>query len=148
MAYFYLIFAVFLNSTSSIFGKFFFRKNDQRTDGAIFYNFWLILSVFAGWGVLYAFDFSFDPAVLIYSLLFAVFYIMGIAGLTGALQHGPAVLSTLLLGLSLLVPTVWGFFFWSSPVTFWVILGLILVAVAIVLCLWSGEKDEKSVSVK
>ena len=60
MPYVYLIVSVFMNATTSIFGKLFNKKNDEKKDSTIFYNFLLMVSVFIGWGILYATDFSFN----------------------------------------------------------------------------------------
>ena len=60
MPYIYLVLSVFMSASSSVFGKLFNRKNDNAKDSTIFYNFLLTISVFAGWGILYATDFSFE----------------------------------------------------------------------------------------
>ena len=133
MPYLYLIFCVLANASSSIFGKLFNRKTEALCDTATFYNFLMILSVFLGWGVLYAADFSFDVGVLPYSALFALCYTITLLGIIKALKHGSAALTSLLLGLSLLVTTVWGFFFWEADVTAPVIIGLVLVGISIAL---------------
>ena len=74
---------------------------------------------------------------------------MSNVGRINALKHGPAALTSLLISLSLIVTTVWGFFFWNAEVTPIVIIGLILVIVSMVLCLYSkGEKSEKHISAK
>jgi drug/metabolite transporter (DMT)-like permease len=46
--------------------------------------------------------------------------------------------------------SIWGFFFWNSPVTLPVISGLVLVVVALVLCLYNGKSadSEKKISTK
>ncbi len=148
MPYIYLILSVFMSASSSVFGKIFNRKNDAKKDSTIYYNFLLMISVFAGWGLLYAFDFSFNANVLIYSALFALCYTVCNVGIINALKYGPATLTSLLSGLSLLVTTIWGFIFWNTKVTVYVIIGLILVVFAIMLCLYTKEKDKKSISWK
>ncbi len=148
MPYIYLILSVFLSASSSIFGKMFNRKNDTQKDATVFYNFFLMISVSLGWGILYAIDYSFDADVLLYSVLFAGCYIVCNIGIINALKYGPIMLTTLLIGLSLIVTTVWGFIFWDAQVTPLVILGLLLVIAAISLCLYSKEKESKRISVK
>ena len=59
-----------------------------------------------------------------------------------ALKYGSVTLTTLLISLSLIVTTIWGFIFWDAKVTVPVIIGLIFVVVAIYLCLYSKEKEE------
>lgn len=148
MPYIYLIVSVFMNASSSVFGKIFNKKNDDKKDSTIFYNFLLMISVFIGWGILYLTDITFDVSVLWYSVLFALCYVSCNLGIINALKYGPAMLTSLFISLSLILTTLWGFFFWDAKVTVFVIIGLILVICAIVLCLYTKEKDEKSFSWK
>ena len=148
MPYLYLILSVFLNASASVFGKIFNKKNDGKQDCAAFYNFFLVVSVFVGWGILYAMDFSFDASVLWYSVMFAVCYSVCNVGIINALKYGSAMLTSLFLALSLLLTTLWGFFFWGAKITVAVVIGLLLVVCAIVLCLYSKEKEEKDFSWK
>ena len=146
--YIYLILSVFMSASSSVFGKIFNKHNDGRRDSSAFYNFFLMLSACLGWGILYAVDFSFDVGVLWYSALFAVCYITTNIGIINALKYGPTTLTSLLIGLSLIVTTIWGFVFWNAEISLLVIVGLVLVVCAIVLCLYSKESDKKAFSWK
>ena len=148
MPYIYLILSVFMSASSSVFGKLFNKRNDSKKDTTIFYNFFLLSSVCLGWGILYALDFSFDANVLWYSALFALCYTVYHIGSINALKHGPATLTALLVGLSLLVTTIWGFIFWDAKITIPVVIGLVLVGCAITLCLYTKKKDEKTISLK
>lgn len=148
MPYIYLVVSVFMSASSSVFGKIFNKKNDEKRDSTIFYNFLLMISVFIGWGILYIIDFSFDANVLCYSILFAICYTACNLGIINALKYGPAMLTSLFISLSLILTTLWGFVFWDAKVTLPVIIGLLLVACAIVLCLYTKGKDDKSVSWK
>ena len=148
MPYFYLVASVFMSASSSVFGKIFNKKNDTKKDSTIFYNFLLMISVFIGWGILYIIDFSFDVNVLWYSVLFAICYTACNLGIINALKYGPAMLTSLFIGLSLLLTTIWGFLFWDAKITAPVVIGLVLVVCAIVLCLYTKGKEEKSVSLR
>lgn len=148
MPYVYLILSVFMNASSSVFGKLFNKQNEMKKDSTIFYNFFLLSSVCLGWGILYAFDFSFNANVLWYSVLFAFCYTVCNLGIINALKYGPATLTSLLIGLSLLVTTIWGFIFWGAKVTALVVIGLVLVICAITLCLYTKRKDDKTISWK
>lgn len=148
MPYFYLITTTLLSAATSVFGKLFHKRNEGGKDGSPLYTLALIISALLGWGVIYIFDFSFDVGVLAFSILFSLFYIMGTLGIIRALECGPAMLTSLFIGLSLLIPTVWGFFFWNSPVSIPVIIGLVLVALSIFLCIYTKEKKEKALSGK
>lgn len=126
----------------------FTRQNGERHDSGTFYNFFLMISVFLGWCLLYVLDFSFDPKVLLYSALFGICYTVTNIGGINALKHGPVALTASIIGLSLILATIWGFFFWNAKVTFPVIIGLVLVVISIILCLYSREKEKKSFSIK
>lgn len=147
MPYLYLILSVFTSASSTVFGKLYNKQNDKK-DATVFYNFLLMLSVFLGWGILYAVNFSFEAGVLRYSVLFSACYICCNLGIINALKYGSAMLTTLFNSLSCIMTTVWGFFFWDVQVTIPVIVGLILVVIAFVLCLYTKGKDEKVFSWK
>ena len=148
MPYFYLIISVMMNSSYNLFGKFFNRRNETKKDATAFYNFLQLVAVFVSWGILYATDFSYDGRVLLYSFVFALGFTAANVGTINALKYGPASLTSLLISLSLILTTIWGFFFWDSKVTGFVIVGLVLVAVAIWLCLYTGKKNEQKISLK
>ena len=148
MDYFYLFFSVIFSSTSGIFGTFFNRRNEKSADGAKLYNFLQLSAVSLIWIIMFAFDYSFDAAVLPYSVAFAVSFTLCDIGIIYALKYGPASLTSLLLGLSLILTTVWGLIFWNAPVTVFVIIGIILVAASIFLCLYTGKREKKKISLK
>ncbi len=148
MPYIYLILSVFMSASYNVFGELFNRRNKGKKDSSAFYTFLLMLSVCIGWGILYALDFSFESNVLWYSVLFAACYILTNIGMINALKYGSVTLTTLLISLSLLVTTIWGFIFWGAKVTAPVVVGLVCVVAAIYLCLYTKEKDEKAFSLK
>lgn len=148
MSYLYLIAAVFMNASASIFGTLFNKNNESKADATKFYNFLQLVSVFLIWGILYAFDFSFEWRVLPYSFLFAACFALCNFGMINALKEGPTTLTTLFISLSLLLTTAWGFFFWGAAFTWAVAIGLILVAISITLCLCNGKREEKRISWK
>ena len=148
MPYVYLILAVVTCSSSSICGKLFHKQVGERRDSGIFYNFMLLVSVFIGWGVLFAVNPSFESGVLIYSALFAACYAACQFGTIRALEHGPATLTALFNSLSLILTAIWGLIFWDAPLTFLVVAGLVLVVCSITLCVYTKSNEEKSISAK
>ena len=149
MPYVYLALSVFLSASSSVLGKLFNKGSEGKKASGAFYNFLMLSCVFLCWGGLYVTDFSFEAPVLFYSVLFAVSYTVCNIGIINALKHGPAALTSLFVGLALIVTTIWGFFFWDAPVTLPVVIGLVLVSVSIYLCLCGkGKTEEKSFSWK
>ena len=148
MPYLYLTLAVFMSASSSIFGTYYNRSESGRLGGAFLYNLIMICSVFLAWAILFCFNFSFELKVLPYSLAFAIFFVLSLFGMISALNYGPTTLTSLFSSLSLLLATVWGLFFWDTKITIIVIVGLVLVAIAIVLCLFNGKKEQKKLSLK
>ena len=148
MPYLYLTLSVFLASSSNVLGKLFNRRNTQQKSAGVIYTFTLLLTVCLGWGILFVLDGSFDPSVLLYSLLFAISYATVQFGVINSLRHGPAVLTSLFTSLSMILTTIWGFFFWDSPLTLTVGIGLCLVVVSIVLCLYTKGSKDKAISGK
>jgi len=148
MPYIYLIISVFTSASSSILGKFYNRKNEGRRDSGTFYNFFLMISVCCGWGVMLLTAPSFDANVLLYAILFAVGYSTCNLGLINALKHGPATLTSLFISLSMILTTVWGFLFWDAALTLPVAIGLVLVIISIILCIYTKSSSEKAVSLK
>lgn len=137
-----------MSASTSVFGKIFNIKNSGKRDTSTLYTFSLMISVFLGWSILYATDVSFDAGVLLYSALFAICYLTCNIGIINAIQFGPTAITSLLINLSLIVTTIWGFIFWDASFSPTILIGLILVVVAIVLCLYSKEKDKKAISLK
>lgn len=151
MPYLYLISSVFFMSSSSVFGAFYNRKSAGKKDAPALYSFIYLFTVFLGWAVLFAITPSFEWKVLPYSLAFGAFYTVCQIGNINALKTGPTVLTSLMLQLSLIAVTAWGFFFWDSEFTWLVGVGLILVALALWLCLYTGKKkvgEDKKISLK
>lgn len=148
MAYIYLVLSVFMSASSTLFGNLFNKQCQEKKNTSTLYNFLLLTSVFLCWSMLYVFDLSFDVAVLGYSILFAVFYTTCKFAIINALKHGPMMLTSLFVGLSLILTTIWGFFFWDVSITVSVITGVVLVSIAIYLCLYTDKKDGKEFSWK
>lgn len=148
MPYIYLIGSVFFNASSSVFGTYFNKKSEGQKDTSAFYNLLLMISVFIAWAVYYAFNFSFHAKVLPYSVLFAFCYTLCNLGIINALKCGPSSLTTLFVSLATILTTVWGFIFWNSKLTIYIFFGLVFVVFSLALCLYTGKKEEKKISVK
>jgi drug/metabolite transporter (DMT)-like permease len=148
MPYLYLISTVFLQSALSVLSAFYNKKNAGKKDISQFYSFLLLTSVFSAWTVMFLIDGEVNIAVLPYALLFAVGFTAAMVMMVLALKSGPVVLTTLIMQLSLIVVTVWGFFFWGDSFTPLVGIGLILVAISLWLCLYTGKGKGKKISFK
>lgn len=148
MDYVYLISTVFLQSALSVLGGFFSRKNRDKKDSGTLYTLLLILSVFSAWIIMFIFDSDATFSVIPYSVLFALGYATALFMMTEALKCGPVVLTSLILQLSLIGATIWGFFFWNDAFTPMVGIGLGLVAASLWLCLYTGKKESQKISLK
>ena len=93
---------------------------------------------------MYAFDFSFDPKVLLYSAGYGVFYTMALIGLFNAISCGSVSLTSFIKQLSFVGVAIWGFIFWRSPVTLTSTVALFLIAVSLLLCFKTGRNHTKN----
>jgi len=143
MIYIFLICAVVSSASISVFSTLFNRRNTDKKHLSLMYSFVTVFSAFLGWSVIYAFDFSFEPKVLIYSLGYGVFYAMAIFGLLNAFKTGSVALTAFIKQLSLVFVSFWRFIFWNTAVTVNIGIGLVLMATALFLCLFTHEKGEK-----
>lgn len=142
MQYLYLVLSVFCLSSSNIIGSLFNRKNQNRVGVTPLYNFFLLAAVFLCWLMMFLGDRTYDLAVLPYALLFALCYTVCSISTINALKTGPVMLTALFGQLSLILVSVWGFFFWNAAFTWSVGIGLVLTAIALWLCLYRGKSGE------
>lgn len=151
MPYLILTAATLFMSCNGIGATFYNRKNTSFKETAKIYNLLILGTVFICWLIKFLTDSEFDFKVIIYSLVFTVGYTTAMLSSVCAYREGPMTLSSLIMQLSMISTTVWGFFFWESEITVPVIVGLLLVIVALVLCLYTGkdgEGEKKRISAK
>lgn len=148
MPYIYLILSVLMNASSSVLGKAFNIKYGEQKGSGTVYNFFQLTSAFSCWTILFVFDLSFEFKVIGYSLLFSLCYAACNIGIINSLKYGPSTLTSLFVGLSLILTTIWGFMFWGDNISLSVITGMILVSISIYLCLRTGRQKVKSFSWK
>ena len=148
MPYLYLVSSVFFLASSSIIGAFYNKKNIEKKATTELYNALLLACVAIFWLISFLFNRTWDWNVLPYSVLFALSYTICNVGLINALKIGSVALTSLMVQLSLIGVSVWGFFFWNTKFTALVGIGLFLVAIALWLCLYTGEKKGKTFSWK
>lgn len=149
MRYIYLLLTVLTISTSSIFGTYYNRKNEGKRSPTELYLLLQSVAVALFWTVLYVSDMApFDVKVIPYAILFALSFTVCNVGIIRALLTGPTSLTTLFVTLSLIITTIYGFFDpkWDTPFNAIVAIGLVLVVISIVLCLYTGKKEEKKIS--
>ncbi|MBE6627902.1 MAG: hypothetical protein E7629_03150 [Ruminococcaceae bacterium] len=140
--YFYLFLSVLCVASTNVIGKRYNQKNAQRIGASSIYNFFLLSAVFFCWLILFLRDRTYNAAVIPYSLLFALCYTLCHIGTINALKLGSVMLTSLFGKLSLILVSVWGFFFWNQNFTPLAGVGLLLTAVALWLCLYQGKGGE------
>lgn len=129
----------------SVFAAFYNRKNAARPNVSRLYTVMVTFAALLGWGVLYAFDFSFEPRVLLYSLFYGVGYATAMLGVVGALRAGSVALTAFVKQFSFVFVSIWGYFFFPGEHFTWQAgLGIALIALAMFLCLVSGKRGEKT----
>ena len=149
MPYLYLVGSMCCSGAMNILGSYYNRKNAGLKQVSNLYTLILACSALVSWGVMYLFDFSFDPAVLPYSVGFSVLYTTSILGMIRALRHGSAALTSFVTMLSLVAVAIWGLLFWGAPLSGYVIVGLVLIIAALALCFFKGkQKTDTKLSVK
>ena len=148
MPYLYLVLATIGVASTNIIAGFYNRKNANEKNTASLYTFLVQVAIFVCWLVMFLFDRTYDWAVLPYALLFAVSFALCMIGNIYALKTGPVVLTSLMLQLSLVGVTAWGFLFWDTKFTWLTAVGLVLIVISLWLCLYNGKADEKKISWK
>lgn len=143
MEYGFLALSTVLVASSSISGALFNRKTGSRQSTAG-YTLAVMLSALLSWAVIFAPKPEANWRVLPYALAFAVCFAVTNAALVGALSCGSVAVTSLILQLSLLGVTVWGFLFWNTPVTWPVCIGLGLIAISLWLCLRPDKRKTQA----
>ena len=150
MPYLYLIISIIGVSFSNLFTAFYNKKNDGVKGAEQLYSFVRLAVIFLFYLILFVIDLDFklDLKLIVYTLIFALSFCTTSIVYVYALQSGPFVLSNLILQLSVILVSVWGFIFWNDKLTLLVGIGLFLIVLSIVLCLYSKNKDEKQITFK
>jgi drug/metabolite transporter (DMT)-like permease len=131
----------------TVFASYYNRRNASYKAITPLYNLLQLSTLTVLWGVMFITDLSFNPSVLLYSLVFGIGFTGANFGLVNAIRTGPISLTSLFMQFSLIGTTIWGFFAWDDPITLLVIIGLVLVAISLALCLYKGkEENERKIS--
>ncbi|MBQ9756287.1 MAG: EamA family transporter [Clostridia bacterium] len=151
MPYLFLTVSVFCMASSSVCGGYFNRHTSHLKDQTPLFNFSRSIFTFLCWCLFFLFNFSFDVKVLPYALLMGVGFSITIIANIKALKAGSVALTSLMLQSSLIFVTIWGLIFWGAPLTITTIVGLVLVAVSLSLCVLPPKNKtdkNKTVSLK
>ena len=141
MPYLYLTLSVLSMSSANILCGFFNKKNAATKKATVFYTLMFQLAALAAWAVLFLIEPTFDWGVTLYAVGFGVCFLVCNVGMVIAMKTGPVALTSLIVQLSLIATSIWGFFFWNTPFTWYVGVGLGLVVLSLWLCLYEGKKQ-------
>lgn len=148
MPYLYLILSVIGIASASIFGGFYNRKNADRKDFVPLYSLIQLTSIFIFYTILFVIDGTFSWEVLPYSLGFAIGFSLTMICNIYALKTGPVVLTSLILQLSLIGVTAWGFIFWGAKFSWLIGVGLVLIVLSLWLCLYTKKQEENKINLR
>ncbi len=142
MSYFHLIGALAASVLQTLFATLYNRKNTAYREITPLYNVINFGTLAILWGAMFLTAPTFHFGTVFYSLGFSIGFAMACIGLINALNTGPIALTSLILQFSSIGSTIWGFFFWGAKITPLVIIGLVLVCVSLVLCLYNGKGEK------
>lgn len=125
------------------------RKSYQKKTsgkGSCIFNVIACLTAAVFFWVSGGFEFDMNPAVIPYSIGFAATY--GTTVYCGflALMYGPLSLTSLISGYSLMVPTLYGLVFMNEPISVYLIIGLVFLALSLFFI--AIKKEEKQISAR
>ncbi|MBE6567636.1 MAG: hypothetical protein E7657_03135 [Ruminococcaceae bacterium] len=143
MDYLYLFFGMVGMGGLSIFAAFYNRKNKERPGTSRLYTLLVVIFAFLGWCVLYAFDFSFEPKVLLFSAFYGIGYATAMLGMIGALASGSVALTAFVKQFSFVFVSIWGYFVGWDTFTLSAGLGIAAIVLSMFLCLVSGKKGKE-----
>lgn len=144
MMYAYLVMAMAFSAAITVSGRLYNTKNAGLTHISCLYNVIVPISATLGWFVFWCRDFSFDIHVLPYSFLYGIGYSCFTFGILNALKNGSTSLTALAKQLSLVGVSIWGFLFWDTRFTAATIIGIVLIVISLVLCLFTKERGGNS----
>ena len=143
MDYLYLFFGMVGMGGLSVFAAFYNRKNAQREGVSRLYTLLVVIFAFLGWCVLYAFDFSFEPKVLLFSVFYGVGYATAMLGMIGALSSGSVALTAFVKQFSFVFVSIWGYFVRWDSFTLPAAFGIAAIVLSMLLCLVSGKGEKR-----
>ena len=141
--YLFLFFGMLGMGGLSVFAAFYNRKNRMRPGTSRLYTLMVVIAAFLGWCILYAFDFSFEPKVLLYSAFYGVGYATAMLGMIGALASGSVALTAFVKQFSFVFVSIWGYFVRWDTFTWKPALGIAVIVLSMILCLVSGKNGKE-----
>lgn len=143
MSFLYLFILVLVSGMVTVIVKFYNKRNEGAGNASGLYNILFPVGAAITYFIAYSSELAFEPRVLIYSLLYGFFYTLFTIGMSGSIRVGISSITALVKQTALVGVSIWGFFFFSVPVTVNAVIGVSLIFVSLCLCLI--EKGKKTV---
>lgn len=139
----YLLLALAASGTTfqNVMAKRFNTKESIRNP--FFYSMVVAFTAMIFFVVSAGFKLNFNIEFLPYSIIFGVFFAIASVGNVYAMENGPMSLTSLVLSLSLILPTMFGIIVLDDPIGIFKYVGIFLLIVAIVLINIKNEKGTK-----
>lgn len=139
----YLLLALAASGTTfqNIMAKQFNTREGIRNP--FFYSTVVAFTAMIFFAVSAGFKLNFNVEFLPYSIVFGVFFAIASVGNVFAMENGPMSLTSLVLSLSLILPTMFGIIVLDDPIGIFTYVGIFLLIVAIVLINIKNEKGTK-----
>lgn len=149
MPYIYLLLATLLMSVGSIGSKFYNKRNEKYQGTAPIFTLLTASTTLLFWVIMFfAKGASLNVDVLPYALLMVGISVLSAYASVNSYKNGSVLYTSLIVQFSLIGVAIWGFFFWNSPFTWLMAVGLVLVAVSLWLCLYTGKQEDKKITPK
>ena len=148
MTYLFLLGAMTSSALCSIMSSLFGRKSNCAKSTSSLYTIITAISAFLTWGIMYLSDFIFDPRSLLYSFAYGIFYSMAMFGMFKAYQTGSVSLTAFIKQLALIGVAFWGVFFWDTPLTLNICIGIVLIIAALYLCFNTNKDRSQGITLK
>ena len=149
MPYIYLLLATLLMSVGSIGSKFYNKRNEKYQGTAPIFTLLRAGTTLLFWVIMFfAKGASLNVDVLPYALLMVGISVLSAYASVNSYKNGSVLYTSLIVQFSLIGVAIWGFFFWNSPFTWLMAVGLVLVAVSLWLCLYTGKQEDKKITPK
>lgn len=149
MPAFILVLTIVSATIQNFFTKIFSNKTEK---GVFFFNAMSALIALPIFFISAKFQFSFVWGNFLYSILFALSYFFAVFGLTMAIKTGPLSITALIESYSMIVASIYGIIFLHEPITWFMIIGFILLIISLTLVNYEKkdqkEEDKKGINLK
>ena len=124
------------------------EHNKRENDNPLSFSVVGVLAALVYFVVLSKGQLSFSPGMFLYSLPFAICYMIAYVCTIYAIKHGPLSITSLIISCSVAVPLIYGIVFLKEPVNCLLILGLVLLFLSIIFVSEPWKREEMRITTK